>query len=66
MSGEPVGLKCPSCGSPRQTFDGLEAFMATQAFCPNDACRIVAWDPTRSLDENLDGYGTIDLGGGLG
>lgn len=60
---EPVGFNCPSCGSPRQSFGGIEAFMGTQAFCPNDACRIVTWDPEKTLDENLDDFGTIDLGG---
>ena len=56
-----VGFNCPGCGSPRQSFGGIEAFMGTQAFCPNDACRIVTWNPEKTLDENLDDFGVLDL-----
>ncbi len=52
---EPVGLQCPGCKQPP-----MMAF-ATQAFCGNDECRIMTWDPTSSMDENLDDMGVIDI-----
>lgn len=52
---EPVGMKCPGCGQPPQL-----AF-ETQAFCGTEGCRIVTWNPTLTLDENLDSYKTVEL-----
>lgn len=49
MTDQPVGMACPSCHQPAAI-----AF-AEQAFCGNDDCRIVTWDPSKTLDENLDG-----------
>jgi hypothetical protein len=52
---EPVGFKCPSCGQPAAI-----AF-ADQAMCGTETCRVLTWDPSKTLDENLDGAQSIDL-----
>jgi hypothetical protein len=40
---------CPLCGqAPRWLLGG-----GTQAFCGNDDCTILTWDPSQSLDDNL-------------
>jgi hypothetical protein len=45
MPGEPIGLHCPECGE-------LAVFtFAEQAFCANDGCRILMWDPTMTREE---------------
>jgi hypothetical protein len=36
---------------------------AEQAWCGTDGCRIVAWNPTMTMDELLEGYSTVDLSG---
>jgi hypothetical protein len=52
---EPVGMTCPGCGQPpMMAFEG-------QAFCGNEKCRILTWNPTLTMDENLDDYGTVEL-----
>jgi hypothetical protein len=45
---------CPLCGRPPQLIAG-----ATQAFCGNDACTLLCWDPTLSLDANLLDAGVV-------
>jgi hypothetical protein len=55
VSDQPVGSNCPSCGQP-----ALVAY-AQQAFCGNDKCRILTWNPSKTLDENLDSYERVDL-----
>lgn len=64
MSGgpdEPIGLHCPECGQPpRFVIAG-----GGQAFCGNDACRILMWDPAQTRAEMLaKGIREIDLRGG--
>jgi hypothetical protein len=55
---EPIGLNCPECGEPpRMVLTGGE-----QAFCGNDGCRILMWDPTQTRAEMLaEGVHEIDL-----
>lgn len=53
---DPVGMTCPGCGNPPAL-----AF-PTQAWCGTDDCKIVTWNPTMTLDELLDDFGTVDLG----
>ena len=40
--------RCPFCGEPPKFIVGI-----TQAFCGNDTCELLCWDPTLSLDVNL-------------
>lgn len=44
---EPVGYNCPGCGQ--------HALMALaggeQAFCGNDECHVLSWNPTLTLEE---------------
>ena len=48
---------CPVCGQPPvMVFGGW-----TQAFCGNDDCNIVCWDPSKSLDDNLLDVGFVTL-----
>ena len=57
---EPVGMRCHGCGQP-------PAFViqpaGTQAFCGNDDCPILMWDPTLSLEQNMANSKEIDLTG---
>ncbi len=40
---------CPLCGQPpMMVFGG-----GTQAFCDNDDCTLIFWNPSLSLDDNL-------------
>ena len=51
--------RCPLC-------DGPPAIMlpgGIQAFCSNDDCTLLCWDPSRSLDENLMDTGFVHLPG---
>jgi hypothetical protein len=57
---EPIGMACPECGEPpRMVLPG-----GTQAFCGNDGCRILLWDPTQTRAEMAaEGIHEIDLRG---
>ncbi len=57
----PIGLNCPGCGEPPPFM--LEG--GRQAFCGNDDCRFLLWDPTMTRAEMVaEGIHEIDLGGG--
>lgn len=59
MSGQPIGLNCPGCGEPPELLIGDR-----QAFCGNDDCRLLMWDPAKTLDEMLDeGVHEVDMRG---
>ena len=49
---EPLTAGCPLCPlcdeGPLWVLGG-----GTQAFCGNDACPVLTWNPTKSRDENL-------------
>ena len=45
---KPLTPDCPLCSHPPKFIVGI-----TQAFCGNDACSLLCWDPTLTLDENL-------------
>ena len=47
---------CPLCGRPP-----LFAFGNEQAFCGNDDCTLILWDPTLSLDDNLMDAGVVQF-----
>lgn len=49
---------CPLCGHPPQLVVG-----SAQAFCGNDECRALLWDPTSTPAENRADMGEVDLGG---
>ena len=47
--------RCPLCGSaPYMVMGG-----GTQAFCGNDDCTLICWDPSLSLDDNLMDAGVV-------
>ena len=48
---------CPVCGEdPVFVLGG-----GTQAFCGNDDCNVLTWNPTKSADENLLNANFVDL-----
>lgn len=49
---------CPLCGKPPRFAVG-----PTQAFCGNDDCTLILWDPSLSLDENLLDAGVVNFPG---
>jgi len=49
-------LNCPDCGHPQEMSIG-----PTQAFCVNVHCRVLTWDPSLTLAENLAASGTVEL-----
>lgn len=51
---EPLTPNCPLCGKPP-----LFAVGPTQAFCGNDDCTLILWDPSLSLDDNLLDAGVV-------
>ena len=53
---------CPFCGHPpAMVFGG-----GSQAFCGNEDCTLLKWDPSLSLDENLLDAKMINLQTGEG
>lgn len=57
-AGAPVGMHCPGCGRPPGWLVG-----SSQAMCENTACKILFWDPAKTMDELLDDFATVDLTG---
>lgn len=55
MSTTPVGVHCPGCGQP------AAVAYAQQAFCGTDDCKVITWNPSKTLDENLENYHRVDL-----
>jgi len=51
---------CPVCSHPPVMMFGG----GTQAFCGNDDCGVLCWNPSLSLDENLQDVGFADLSAG--
>lgn len=49
---------CPMCGKPP-----LFGFGDSQAFCGNNDCTLILWDPSLSLDDNLMDAGVVHLPG---
>lgn len=48
---------CFGCGSPPvMVFGG-----GTQAFCGNEGCRVLTWNPRATVDENLEDMGHVEL-----
>lgn len=59
---EPLGPRCPL----GRDHEVMLIVGGGQAFCRDDACKIVMFDPTQSLDANLTGpYSFLDLSGWL-
>lgn len=55
-SDQPIGLECPGCGSPPDL-----VISAAQAFCGNNQCRILFWDPGKSIAELAASMKVINL-----
>lgn len=53
---EPV---CPGCGQPPMQF--AVPLVPEQAFCGNDQCHVIMWDPTKTLDELVADSQTVNL-----
>jgi hypothetical protein len=51
---EPLCLNCPFCDEPPEFVVG-----GTQAFCGNNSCTLLMWNPTVSLDDNLMDAGVV-------
>lgn len=54
----PVGLSYLGCHQPPAMLTGDH-----QAWCGNEDCKVVIWDPTLTVDENLEHLNVIDLRG---
>jgi len=56
---EPCGPYCPVC-------DRLAVFIVgdEQAFCGNDDCRVLMWDPTMSVADNMADATEVNLSEG--
>lgn len=65
MTTEPQGLTCPGCGHAAMvlTIGGALVVDSGQAFCPNEACHVFSWDPSKTLGELADNAQRIDLVG---
>ena len=50
---------CPMCGNMPLFF--LAGEPVTQAFCGDDDCPVVMWDPSRSRDANLADVHPVEL-----
>lgn len=49
MAAEILTPRCPLCDSvPYMVMGG-----GTQAFCPTDDCLVLTWDPSATVDENM-------------
>ena len=46
MSGQPVGLYCPVCEQ-----SAVIVVSEAQAFCGNDECVVLAWDPRLTREQ---------------
>ena len=54
---EPTGPLCPGCGwLPVMVLAG-----GRQAFCGNDDCTILTWDPSKTITELMADMQVIDL-----
>jgi hypothetical protein len=59
IDAEPIGLNCPGCGEPPRFL-----IAPNQAFCGNDSCRMLMWDPAKTVAEMIaEGINEIDLRG---
>lgn len=58
MIGDPC-KNCPRCGSPPAM-----QFDPAQAFCGNEACDVLAWDPQKTLTQLEANVNVIDLRNG--
>jgi hypothetical protein len=52
---------CPLCGQPPIWLMGNGA----QAFCGNDDCTVLTWNPQRTLDDNLTDASFVRLSPGV-
>jgi hypothetical protein len=57
MTNEPVGLACPHCGGPPV----LLLDEGRQAFCGNESCAVMTWNPTETAEELEANRKDIDL-----
>lgn len=59
-----VKIQCPRCPVCSSRPVPHLPINVDQAFCGNDDCHIIAWEPGKSLDDNLTGPVTFhDLSG---
>lgn len=58
--GDPLILcpNCPLCGQPPK----FVLAGAVQAFCGNDTCDLILWNPSETLDDNLTNAGIVGFG----
>ena len=52
-AGQPQGLICPGCEQP------AAAALGEQAFCGNGDCHVMAWNPSKTLEEMSADIGRI-------
>lgn len=57
MSAEPAGMQCPAYSHPGRQIG------TRQVMCQNQACRLLIWDSTKTMDELLDDLHFVDLTG---
>jgi hypothetical protein len=52
----PIGLWCPECGEPT----AMIVAPGSPAFCGNESCRIIMWDPTETHSQMLE-HGVMEI-----
>jgi hypothetical protein len=57
MMPELQGLHCPGCG------EHAAMALSDQAWCGNEACAVLAWNPNRTLTELTEDIRRVDLSG---
>jgi hypothetical protein len=50
--------ECPGCGSPPMA---LSIPLDGQAFCPNEDCHVLMWNPNESLEQAFATVTYVDL-----
>jgi hypothetical protein len=50
-----LGSRCPGCGQ------DAALTLSVQAFCGNDECHVMCWDPEQTLQQFADTAECIDL-----
>lgn len=53
----PHGLSCPLCSEPPMWLLGG----GRQAWCGNEDCKVITWNPTLTTDELINNLNFIDL-----
>jgi hypothetical protein len=54
---QPLGLRCPGCE------EDAALALSVQAFCGNDECHVMCWNPEQTLQQFAETAESIELPG---